>query len=128
MRTIAIAIVFFVTSSIILGQSQTAAINPSRRVLFFAAKQRNLIDALLSFGGQEKIPIGIEYIDKAAFEQPISAEFRERSVKEMLDAITHPLGYRWFIHGPVVLVTHDGALVGKSNLLNTRIPHFTLVK
>jgi hypothetical protein len=125
-RVIATAIVFFSTFSIILGQSQTAAINPCRRVLFFAAKQRNLIDALVSFGRQEKIPIGIEYIDKAAFQQPISTEFRERSVKEILDAVTHPLGYRWFIRGPVVLVTHDGALVGKSNLLNTRIPRFQI--
>jgi hypothetical protein len=47
-------------------------------------------------------------------------------VKEILDAITHPLGYRWFITGAVVLVTHDGALVGKSNLLNTRIPRFQI--
>ncbi len=126
MRTIAIA-VLFCTSGMIYGQSQPAAtISPFRRVPFFAVKQRNLIDALLSFGGQEHIPIGIEYIDKAAFQQRISVEFRERNVKEILDAITHPVRYRWFINGPVVLVTHDGALVGKSNLLNTRIPQFRI--
>jgi hypothetical protein len=67
MRTIALVIVLFCTSGMICGQSRSAAIiNPSRRVPFFAVKQRNLIDALLSFGGQEYIPIGIEYIDKAA--------------------------------------------------------------
>jgi hypothetical protein len=111
----------------IYGQSRSAVtVSPSRRVPFFAVKQRNLIDALLSFGGQEHIPIGIEYIDKAAFQQRISVEFRERNVKEILDAITQPVGYRWFIKGPVVLVTHDGALVGKSNLLNTRIPQFRI--
>jgi hypothetical protein len=127
MRTIAIAIVLFCTSGMIYGQSRSAVtVSPSRRVPFFAVKQRNLIDALLSFGGQEHIPIGIEYIDKAAFQQRISVEFRERNVKEILDAITQPVGYRWFIKGPVVLVTHDGALVGKSNLLNTRIPQFRI--
>ncbi len=127
MRTIAIAVMLFFTSGMIYGQCRsTATISPSRRVLFFAVKQRNLIDALLSFGGQEHIPIGIEYIDKTAFQEHISAEFRERNVKEILDAITHPLGYRWFTNGPVVLVTHDGALIGKSNLLNTRIPHFRI--
>ena len=127
MRTIALVVVLFCTSGMICGQSRSAAIiNPSRRVPFFAVKQRNLIDALLSFGGQEYIPIGIEYIDKAAFQQPISVEFRERNVKEILDAIAHPVGYRWFINGPVVLVTHDGALFGKSNLLNTRIPQFRI--
>ncbi len=93
MRTIAIAIVLFCTSGMIYGQSRSAVtVSPSRRVPFFAVKQRNLIDALLSFGGQEHIPIGIEYIDKAAFQQRISVEFRERNVKEILDAITQPVG------------------------------------
>ena len=125
MRTIAISIVLFSTSGMICGQSRSGAvISSSRRVPFFAVKERNLIDTLLSFGGQEHIPIGIEYIDKAAFQQRISVEFRERNVKEILDAITRPVGYRWSINGPVVLVTHDGALIGKSNLLNTRIPEF----
>jgi len=127
MRTIAITIMLSCMSGMIYGKSRsTAAVNPSRRVSFFAVKQRNLIDALLSFGGQEHIPIGIEYIDKAAFQMRISVEFLERNVKEILDAITHPVGYRWLINGPVVLVTHDGALVRESNLLNTRIPQFRI--
>jgi hypothetical protein len=127
MRTIAIAIVLFCTSGMIYGQSRSdVTISLSRQVPFFEVKQRNLIDALLSFGGKEHIPIGIEYIDKAAFEQRINLEFRGRTVKEILDAITHPVGYRWFMRGPVVLVTHDGVLVGKSNLLNTRIPQFRI--
>jgi hypothetical protein len=129
MRTIAIAIVLFWTSGMIYGQSRsTPTISPSRRVAFFAVKQRNLIDALLSFGGQEHVPIGIEYIDKTAFQECISVKFRERNVKEILDAITHPVGYRWFINGSVILVTHDGALAGKSNLLNTRIPQFRVAE
>src|SRR2546423_15630246 len=82
MRTITIAIVLFCTSGMIYGQSRsTATISPSRRVAFFAVKQRNLIDALLAFGRQEHIPIGIEYIDKAAFQQRISVQFRERNMK-----------------------------------------------
>jgi hypothetical protein len=109
------------------GQSRSVtAVTPSRRVAFFAVKQRNLIDALLCFGQQDGIPIGIEYIDKAAFQQRITVEFRERNVKEVLDAITHLVGYRWSINGQVVSVTHEGALVGKSNLLNTRIPRFRI--
>lgn len=126
MRTIAIAIVLFCTSGMLYGQNRSAASSLSRRVPFFEVKQRNLVDALLSFGSQEHIPIGIEYIDKAAFQQRIILEFRERKVKDILDALTHPLGYRWSITGLVVSVTHDGALVGKSNLLNTRIPQFRI--
>ena len=129
MRALSIATVLFCTFGMIYGQSRSAVVvSPSRRVAFFAVKQRNLIDTLLSFGGQEHIAIGIDYIDRAAFRQRISVECRERNVKEILDAITHPLGYRWFITGAVVLVTHDGALVGKSNLLNTRIPRFQIEK
>ena len=127
MRTIAIAIVLFITSGMLYGQSRSAVSSSlSRRVSFFEVKQRNLVDALLSFGAQEQIPIGIEYIDKAAFQGRINLEFRERSVREILDTLTHRLGYRWSMTGPVVSVTHDGALVGKSNLLNTRIPQFRI--
>lgn len=127
MRTITIGIVFFCTMGMLYGQSRSAAtINVFRQVPFFEVTQRNLVDALLSFGGQEHIPIGIEYIDKAAFQQRINANVRERNVRQILDVITHPLGYRWWMSGPGVLVTHDGALVGKSNLLNTRIPQFRI--
>jgi hypothetical protein len=105
-----------------------ASTSLTRRVPFFEVKARNLVDALLSFGAQEHIPIGIEYIDKAAFQQRINLEFRERNVGEILDALTHPVGYRWFMPEGVVLVTHDGALVGKSNLLNTRIPEFRIAE
>jgi hypothetical protein len=126
MRAIAIAIVLLCPVSALYGQTRSASPNLSRKVAFFSVKQQNLIDALLSFGAQEHTPFGIDYIDKAAFEQRMNLEFRERSVREVLDALTHPLGYRWSMAGAVVSVTHDGALVGKSNLLNTRIPQFRI--
>ena len=118
MRAIAIAIVLLCPISAIYGQTRSASPNLSRKVAFFSVKQHNLIDALLSFGAQERIPIGIDYIDKAAFRQRMNLEFRERKVREILDALTHPLGYRWSMAGAVVSVTHDGALLGRSNLLD----------
>src|SRR5579859_5722263 len=126
MRVIAIAIVLLCPVSALYGQTRSASPNLSRKVAFFSVKQQNLIDALLSFGAQEHIPIGVDYIDKAAFQKRRSREFRERNVREILDALTHPLGYRWSMAGAVVSVTHDGALVEKSNLLNTRIPQFRI--
>ena len=126
MRAIAIAIVLLCPISAIYGQTRSASPNLSRKVAFFSVEQHNLIDALLSFGAQERIPIGIDYIDKAAFRQRMNLEFRERKVREILDALTHPLGYRWSMAGAVVSVTHDGALLGRSNLLNTRIPQFRI--
>jgi hypothetical protein len=126
MRVIAIAIVLLCPISALYGQTRSASPKLSRKVAFFSVKQQNLIDAILSFGAQEHLPIGIDYIDKAAFQQRMNLEFRERSVREILDALTHPLGYRWSMVGAVVSVTHDGALVGKWNLLNTRIPQFRI--
>jgi hypothetical protein len=119
MRTIAIAIVLFFTSGMMYGHSHAAAtISPLRRVPFFAVKQRNLIDALLSFGGQEHIPIGIEYIDKAAFQQRISVEFRGRTVKEILDAITHPVGHlsdtRWHTGREIKSAEHSHIAIPNS--------------
>jgi hypothetical protein len=123
---IAIAIVLLSPISSLYGQTSSASPNLSRKVAFFSVKQQNLIDALLYFGTQEHFPIGIDYVDKAAFQQRMNLEFRERSLAEILDALTHPLGYRWSMLGAVVSVTHDGALVEKSNLLNTRIPEFRI--
>src|SRR5215475_7203101 len=104
MRTIAIAIVLLCPIST-LDQTRSAFLS---KVPFFGVKQHNLIDALLSFGAQEHIPIGIDYIDKAAFQTRINLEFRDRSVREIFDALTHPLGYRWSMVGAVISVTHDG--------------------
>lgn len=109
MRAIAIAVALLYPSGALYGQTRFASPNLSRKVAFFSVKQQNLIDALLSFGAQEHIPIGIDYIDKAAFQRRMNLEFRERSVREILDALTHPLGYRWSTAGAVVSVTPDGA-------------------
>lgn len=126
-RIVATATVLLCACGIAYGQSPSLArTNPSRPVPFFRVKDRNLIDALLCFGQQERIPMAIEYIDKAAFQRRLTLEFRERTVKEILDALTHPVGYRWSINGGVVTVTHAGALKGRLNLLNARIPRFRI--
>jgi len=101
-------------------------VNPSRRLVAFDIRQRNLIDALLLLGQQEKIPIAIEYINAIAFEKQLTLQLRDQTLQEVLDALTHPFGYRWFTDGRVVTVTHHGALRDKRNLLNTRIPHFRI--
>jgi hypothetical protein len=81
---------------------------------------------MLSFGQQEHIPIGIDYIDAAAFQKQIVVRLRDRTVGDVLDALTRPGGYWWSTDGQVVTVTHDGALGGKKNLLNSRIPSFRI--
>jgi len=83
-----------------------------------------MIDALLMFGQQEHIGIGIDYIDAPAFQQRVSVQLGATTVGHVLDSITHRFGYIWSMNGPVVRVTHAGAMVGKRNLLNKRIPRF----
>ena len=83
-----------------------------------------MIDALLLFGQQEHIGVGIDYIDAAAFQQRVTIQLRDATVADVLDTITRPFGYQWSANGQVVRVTHPGGMVGKRNLLNTRIAKF----
>ena len=77
MRAVAIAIVLLCAISALSGQTRSASPNLSRKVAFFSVKQENLIDALLSFGAQEHVPIGMEYIDYAAFQKRMNLEFEK---------------------------------------------------
>jgi hypothetical protein len=97
-----------------------------RPVASFDVEQQNMIDALLQLGQEQQVPIGIEYIDAAAFRNRITLHVRNSTMGELLDAITHGQSYRWFIQDGVVMVTHEGAPQGRKNLLNTRIPEFTI--
>jgi hypothetical protein len=99
-----------------------------RPVASFDVQQQNMIDALLQLGQEQQVPIGIEYIDAAAFRSPITLHARNSTMGALLDTITHGQGYRWSIQDGVVIVTNDGAPQGRKNLLNTRIPEFTIEK
>jgi hypothetical protein len=101
---------------------------PSRPVASFDVRGLNLIDALLQLGQERQVPIGIEYIDAAAFRSRITLHVRNSTLGALLDAITHGQGYRWLIHDGVVMVAHDGEPQSRRNLLNTRIPEFAIDK
>jgi hypothetical protein len=101
---------------------------PSRLVASFDVRGLNLIDALLQLGQEQQVPIGIEYMDAAAFRSRITFHARNSSMGGLLDTITRGQGYRWFTQGRVVMVTHDCEPQGRRNLLNTSIPEFTLDK
>ena len=100
----------------------------SHPVASFDVQQQNMIDALLQLGQEQQVPIGIEYIDAAAFRSQITLHVRNSTMGRLLDAITHGQSYRWFIENGVVMVTHDGAPQGRKNLLNMRIPEFAIDK
>jgi hypothetical protein len=87
-----------------------------------------MIDALLLFGQQEHIGIGIEYIDVAALQQRMTVQLHATTAADVLNAITHRFGYRWSSDGRMVRITHPGTMVGNRNLLNTRIATFKVSK
>ncbi len=114
----------FLYVSVVGCAGQSAAIEPSQHIRSFQVTNCNLIDALLLLGQQEHIGIGIEYIDAPAFRRRVNLQLHDVTLAEVLNAITRPLGYSWSTVGNVLTITHSGAMVGKQNLLNTRIPRF----
>jgi hypothetical protein len=87
-----------------------------------------MIDALLQLGQEQRIPIGIEYVDAAAFRGRITLHEQDMTVGRLLDTITHGQGYSWFADGGVIIVSHNGAQLGRKNLLNLRISEFTIAQ
>ena len=121
--------VYLCASPPTLGQARPDGSDfPSRPVSSFGIRDLNMIDALLQLGQEQQVPIGIEYIDAAAFRSRITLHARNSTVGSLLDTITHGQGYRWFIQDGVVMVTHHGELEGRKNLLNTRILEFAIDK
>lgn len=101
---------------------------PSRPVSSFSIRDLNMIDAVLQLGQEQGVPIGIEYIDAAAFRSRITLHEQDTTVGKLLDTITHGQGYSWFANGGVIIVTHNGAPQGRKNLLNLRISEFTIAR
>jgi hypothetical protein len=129
-RAAALGVLIYLSAPIAtIAQVRPFAAELQRRpVVSFDVQQRNMIDALLQLGQEQQVPIGIEYIDAAAFRNRITLHVRNSTMGALLDTITHGQGYRWLILGGVVMVTHDNAPQGRKNLLNTRIPEFTIEK
>lgn len=112
-----------------LGQARPHGSDiPSRPVSLFSMRDQNMIDALLQLGQEQRIPIGIEYIDAAAFRSRISLHEQDTTVGRLLDTITHGQGYSWFANGGVIIVTHNGVPQGRKNLLNLCISEFTIAR
>jgi hypothetical protein len=77
-----------------LGQARPYGSDiPSRPVSSFTIRNLNMIDALLQLGQEQRIPIGIEYIDAAAFRGRITVHEQDTTVGRLLDTIAHGQGY-----------------------------------
>lgn len=112
-----------------VGQAYPSASELRRHpVASFDVQELNMIDALLQLGQEQQVPIGIEYIDAAAFRSQITLHAQNSTMGNLLDTVTHGRGYRWFIQNGVVMVTHPGEPRDRKNLLDMRIPEFAIDK
>ena len=110
------------------GTSQALGIE-GRRVNSFRVERVSVIDALLQLGRQEQIPMGIEYIDLQALEEPISVTTGPSTVAEVLNAIlSKASGYSWSVRDGVVAISHASIGRNHRNLLNWRLSHFSVTK
>jgi hypothetical protein len=102
--------------------------DPTRRTIKgFHAHRISLLDALLQLGQQQKIPLGIEYIDSKAVTDPISLDTRPATIAQVLDAIlAQQPGYAWSVQDGVIVITHKDVPNGGRNLLNIVLPDFAI--
>jgi hypothetical protein len=98
-----------------------------KQVSRFATDGRTAVESILDLAYQYELPIGIEYLDKAAMTRPIDLQFQNESIRKILIAIVQQL--------PEYQITFSDGLVDLfvprerqdlSNLLNTVIKQFNI--
>jgi len=83
-------------------------------------------DALLRLGGQEQVPMGIEYVSRESLEKLITEDFHNTTVEGILEHLLGSKGYCWRVQDDVVDVSHKSVTTGKANLLNHVLPTFVI--
>ena len=98
----------------------------------YAALKRELAtaygpgDALLRLGGQEQVPMGIEYVSRESLEKLITEDFHNTTVEGILEHLLGSKGYCWRVQDDVVDVSHKSVATGKANLSNHVLPTFVI--
>jgi hypothetical protein len=127
----ALALFFFLSAAL-----NGAALNPaqagqsptilSKQVASFSVRGLCLVDALLRLGGQEQVPMGIEYVSRESLEKLITEDFHNTTVEGILEHLLGSKGYCWRVQDDVVDVSHKSVATGKANLLNHVLPTFVI--
>jgi hypothetical protein len=81
----------------------------------------------LKLGQQEHVALGIEYVSPEALEKPMSEDFRNATVGEIVRVLLgEGRGYTWRVRDGVLDVSHKSVATGKGNLLDRVIPEFVI--
>jgi hypothetical protein len=79
-------------------------------------------------GQQEQVPLGIEYVDRDALEKPISHDFRNATIGEIVRALLGGTGgYTWRVRDGVLNIAHQST-AAPGNLLDRVLPDFEISK
>jgi hypothetical protein len=111
--------------------AQTPQFTVKARLAFqvkdFDNQSKPLIPTLLRLAVDYHLPIGIEKVDKAGLDQPITVKLQQGTVARALElCISQVPGYAWTVQDGVVLVYGIRELKNPSNLLNYVIPDFAV--
>jgi len=99
----------------------------AKPVDLFRVERAAMIDAALQLGRQAEVPLGIEFVDRLAFEKSVDVNLERTTVGHALDTILSELkGYKWGVSGNVIVITHERAPSGKQNLLNHVLKEFVI--
>ncbi|HUI41658.1 MAG TPA: hypothetical protein VL523_06795 [Terriglobia bacterium] len=123
----ALGALLYCALAIAAGRDRQRTHAPDSSVESFTANNVPVLDALLKLGRQQHIALGIDYVDLAAAERPISVSLEHVTVARALDAIlAHQRGYVWGLGDGVVVVSQQGAPAGARNLLDFVLPSFSV--
>jgi len=109
------------------AQAQQSPTILSKHVASFSGRGLCLVDALLRLGGQEGVPLGVEYVSREALAKPITEDFHNTTVKGILERLlAGDKGYTWRVQEGVLVVSHKSVASGEANLLNRVLPTFVI--
>jgi len=121
----AIACDFLLVSTCVYGGSRPL----ERRASDFDSKGVGLTETLLKFSHQERLPIAIEYIDRASMDQPIDVNLRSTTIRQALGSILlHRNGYGWRLRNGIIEITNRQGSKHAEGLLNKVIPDFKIAQ
>ncbi len=99
------------------------------RVERFDTSGRSLASTVLDLAYEREIPIAIEYLDTDAVYRPLSLEFRDQSVSEILVGIVQQVPqYRIAFSAGIVELYSPKARDDRANLLNKPIKDFAVTE
>jgi hypothetical protein len=103
-------------------RTETAA----KTVASFDVEGLNTLDALLQLGRQARTPLGIEYLNPADLERPVSLHVNNTSVGSVVRAILEQrTAYTWNVQDGVIHIGHTGLPSGDRNVLDHVLSEFS---